>query len=221
MKIPSTGRKTQYNSACLFGPEGRKSAHGRPGCSTNAAIKSANSRRRSLKENSPICAGGKPLTGSYITALHRAWHEDCFRCPPAVSNRWAKNASSNTATGPITKPAITTVSARVAPIVAGPSSGRSRPPRARPGTPNISCARAVGNRSMGAPFMSMKARSTAKITIGRHSASAVRLVAKFSGAYQINAWGDTYCAEHADGLAECYSCHRFICERLTRWWRAS
>ena len=35
-------------------------------------------------------------------------------------------------------------------------------------------------------------------------------------AYQINAWGDTYCAEHADGLAECYSCHRFICERLTR-----
>jgi hypothetical protein len=35
------------------------------------------------------------------------------------------------------------------------------------------------------------------------------------GEYVVNAWGDTYCAAHARGLAECYSCHRLVCDRLT------
>jgi len=33
--------------------------------------------------------------------------------------------------------------------------------------------------------------------------------------YSINAWGDTYCSAHQRGLADCFSCGRPICERLT------
>ena len=170
-----------------------------------------------MKENSPICAGcGKPFTGSYITALHRAWHEDCFRCAgcqqPLGKERFFEHGD---------RPYHETCyhdrfSPRCAhcgrPIVGTftTAQGKTWHPE------HFLCAggrEPINGRSFHEHEGKVYCEDHYWQAFGKRCAIGGEIL---KGAYQINAWGDTYCAEHSAGLAECYSCHRFICERLTR-----
>ena len=138
---------------------------------------------------SPRCAGcDQPVTGTYTTALGKTWHPAHFVCAHCGQ----------------------------------PFNGRSFYER----NGQVYCKRdfdeLFGQRCAAGELLGQNRyfEKDGKVycethyweKFGKRCAIGGEIL---KGAYQINAWGDTYCAEHAAGLAECYSCHRFICLRLT------
>ncbi|MGB3216540.1 MAG: LIM domain-containing protein, partial [Anaerolineae bacterium] len=143
-----------------------------------------------MKGNSPRCAYcGKPVIGDYTTALGKAWHPSHFICAQCRQ-----------------------------PFDGGSFYERNGKAYCKRDFDELFGRRCASGELLGQNRYFEKDDKVYCEThywqkFGKRCAIGGEIL---KGAYQINAWGDTYCAEHSAGLAECYSCHRFICERLTR-----
>ncbi len=201
-----------------------------------------------MKEHKLTCAGcGKSLTGSYITALNRKWHEDCFRCagcrqplgkqgfyehdgqpyhaacyqdrfsPRCAHCNQPLTGNYTTALGKTWHPSHFVCAQCGRPFDGGKFYERNGKAYCRRDFDELFGPRCAMGELLGQNRYFEKDGKTYCEThywqqFGKRCAIGGEIL---KNAYQINAWGDTYCAEHTAGLTECYSCHRFICERLT------
>jgi hypothetical protein len=164
----------------------------------------------------PICSGcHRSISGTYITALAKTWHPDCFRCAdcgrpieqesfytrddrPYHAACYHRRFSPRCAScGQIITDAYTT------------AMGKTWHPE------HFVCAgggEPIGKRHYFEKDGKVYCEEHYWVRFGKRCAIGGEIL---KSEYVINAWGDTFCEAHARGLPECYSCHRVICERLT------
>ena len=139
---------------------------------------------------SPRCAGcGKPITGTYTTALNRTWHPEHFVC------------------------------ARCGRPFQGQSfyerDGKAYCQRDYDELFGMRCAAGgelIGQRRYFEKDGKAYCEDHYWERFGKRCAIGGEIL---KGPYQVNSWGDTYCDAHSHGLDRCFSCGRPICERLT------
>ncbi|MFZ1465708.1 MAG: protein DA1 [Anaerolineae bacterium] len=162
------------------------------------------------------CAGcRKPITLRYTTALNQTWHADCFRCagcgkPIGLVSYLVRDDRPYHAA---------CYHDRFSPRCAGcgrPIVGTFTTAQGKTWHPeHFLCA---GGREPinGRSFHEHEGKAYCDEhywqKFGKRCAIGGEIL---KGAYQVNAWGDNYCAAHARGLTDCFSCHRPICQPLT------
>ena len=142
-----------------------------------------------MKGNSPRCAYcGKPVIGDYTTALGKAWHPSHFICAQCRQ-----------------------------PFDGGSFYERNGKAYCKRDFDELFGRRCASGELLGQNRYFEKDDKVYCEThywqkFGKRCAIGGEIL---KGAYQVNAWGDNYCAAHARGLTDCFSCHRPICQPLT------
>lgn len=164
----------------------------------------------------PTCFGCKrPITGAYVTALDRTWHADCFRCAgcgrPIGENSFYTHEGRPYHAGCYHE--------RFSPRCAGCGkviTGAYTTAMGKTWHPEHFVCAAGGEPIGGRRYFEKDGKAYCEThyweRFGKRCAIGGEIL---KGEYVVNGWDETYCADHARGLPECYSCHRPVCERLT------
>lgn len=162
------------------------------------------------------CAGcGQAISGEYVSALGKEWHAEHFVCQDCRKPFKGRNFYQKDGQPYCENCHAERFSPRCAgcgkPIVGSYASAQGK-------TWHTECFRCTRCRK---PFRGknfLEKNGSPYCTDCYHQQFSPRCSVceqPMRSSYRVNFWGDRYCEQHASELAECYSCGRPVCERLT------
>lgn len=168
-----------------------------------------------MENNVAKCAGcNKVIQGSYLNALGKTWHKECFRCKSCGKTINGGFLSKNN--HPYHKSCY---QAKFSPKCHGCKKaiqGNYLTALGKKWHPEHFVCQACGKSLQGKKFFVKNDQPYCEKDYHRKFSQSCSVCSKpITQQYIQNYWGDIYCAEHEKKIPHCFSCGRVVSKKLT------